>query len=187
MKKTIIAFTILMIITFTGCLPESQTKEDSRTVNRQQKQYAAKQPIPVFNWSLERHLVVQLYNLRNMNAVTYSVWRSNYGIVEGDCASIGFGIPYDTSITNPLAATSEGEDGYNRSSLTSIEQPEPNGLFSSKNTTSTWVMCAGSGGMIEPVYVESKVTVYPYPVSVDYGNNRVEKSGKASVTLKSTQ
>jgi hypothetical protein len=45
-------------------------------------------------------------------------------------------------------------------------------------------MCAGETGTIEPVYIETKVTVYPYSVSVDYAENRVTKAGKASVTLK---
>ena len=100
------------------------------------------------------------------------------GTVEGDCASIGFGIPYDTSLTNPLQKTYGGNGN-----VTTIEQAEPNGLFASKATSATWVMCVGDGGAIEPVYVESKVTVYPYPVKVNYSTNRVTKSGSASVFI----
>lgn len=122
-----------------------------------------------------------------MKAVTHSVWRSDRGMIEGDCPSIGFGIPYDTSLTNPLVATSLDQRGYSHTyqggALTSIEQPEPNGIYASKNTSATWVMCAGEAGAIEPVYVETKVTVYPYPVKVDYKTDRVIKSGKATVTL----
>lgn len=156
----------------------SQNKKDSKAAARQQSQYAKSQPVPAYDWSLERDLVIQLYNIRNMRALTHSVWRSDRGMVEGDCASIGFGIPYDTSLTNPLVST--GDRIY---SITSIEQPEPNGVFASKNTAATWVMCAGVAGSIEPVYVETKVTVYPYPVKVDYKTNRVQKSGKATVTI----
>lgn len=148
---------------------------------------AASQPVPVFNWSLERHLIIQLYQLRNQTAATHSVWRSDRGMVEGDCASIGFGIPYDTSLTNPLMATDEDPEGYDKAALTTIEQAEPNGVFASKNTAATWVMCAGDGGMIEPVYVETKVTVYPYPVSVDYNKNRVTKAGAASITIRAAK
>lgn len=156
----------------------SQSKKDAQAVERQQSQYSASQPVPAFSWSLERDLLIQLYNARNINAATHSVWRSDLGTVEGDCASIGFGIPYDTSLTNPLKAK------YYRNGGTSVtEQAEPNGIFASKNTAATWVMCAGSGGM-EPLYVETKVTVYPYPVKVDYTTNRVTKAGKATVTLK---
>ena len=91
-------------------------------------------------------------------------------------------IPYDTSLTNPLQPYS-GPDGF--AMAVAVEQPEPNGLFSSKTTSATWVMCAGPGGVVEPVYVEGKVTVYPYPVKVDYDHNRVTKAGESTVKLKS--
>ena len=59
-----------------------------------------------------------------------------------------------------------------------------NGIFASKNTAATWVMCLGKGGTVEPVYVETKVTVYPGPVKVDYETNRVTRSGAATVMIK---
>jgi len=116
------------------------------------------------------------------------VWRSDYGIIEGDCPSYGYGIPYDTSLTNPLVATDidiQGDEhSYQGGALTSIEQAEPNGIFASKNTSATWVMCLGESGQIEPVYVESHVTVYPGPVKVDYEHNRVTRSGAATVLIR---
>ena len=189
MKYFILALALLVLTT--GCIESKKTQSAkiALSVEKQQSQYAKVQPVPVYDWSLERDLVIQLYNIRNMKAVTYSVWRSDRGMIEGDCPSIGFGIPYDTSLTNPLVATDIDQEGeehdYQDGALTSIEQPEPNGIYASKNTAATWVMCAGSAGTIEPVYVETKVTVYPYPVKVDYESNRVVKTGKATVTIKS--
>ena len=190
MKYLILMITSLIVIS--GCGEkgtQTQAAKTSVSVERQQSQYAKAQPIPAYDWSLERDMVIQLYNIRNMKALTHSVWRSDRGLIEGDCASIGFGIPYDTSLTNPLVATDIDQEGeehhYQGGALTSIEQPEPNGIFASKNTAATWVMCAGEAGTIEPVYVETKVTVYPYSVSVDYPSNRVRKAGKASVTINS--
>lgn len=172
MKALIIIITTLVLSACGG----TQESKDKEMVQAAQSQYAASQPIPIYNWSLERHLIIELYNIRNMKAVTHSVWRSDRGMIEGDCASIGFGIPYDTSLTNPLQPA-----GYRDSST--IEQAEPNGIFASKNTAATWVLCSNSIGSIEPVYVETKVTVYPYSVKVDYKNNRVAKYGKSSVTI----
>ena len=177
MKKLILTALISTTL-LTGCLQASQTDKDSKAVEAQQSQYSKAQPIPVYDWSLERHMVTQLYNIRNMEATTHSVWRSDRGMIEGDCTSVGFGIPYDTSLTNPLKGKY-----YQQGGTTVVEQPEPNGIFASKNTQATWVMCAGTGGAINPVYVETKVTVYPYPVSVDYATNRVNKAGKATVTI----
>ena len=152
-------------------------------VQRQQSQYVKGQPVPAFRWSLERDLVIQLYEVRNKKAVTHSVWRSDRGLVEGDCPSYGYGIPYDTSLTNPLMATDEDFAGYDKPALVAIEQAEPNGIFASKNTAATWVMCLGASGSIEPIYVETKVTVYPGPVNVDYDTNRVTRSGAATVLI----
>lgn len=187
MKKLIIL--LATSVALYGCNEYEQTESSktSAAVERQQSQFAKAQPVPVYDWSLERDLLIQLYNIRNMKALTHSVWRSDRGLIEGDCASIGFGIPYDTSLTNPLVATDTSQSGdidrFRGRALASIEQPEPNGIFASKNTSATWVMCAGETGMIEPVYVETKVTVYPYSVNVDYTNNRVKKAGKASVMI----
>lgn len=178
MKKIIIA---VMAIGLVGCFEPntSQTTKDRRSVERQQSQYSKAQPVPAYDWSLERDLVIQLYNIRNMKALTHSVWRSDRGLIEGDCPSIGFGIPYDTSLTNPLKGIHVASQG----GVTAVEQAEPNGIFASKNTSATWVMCAGDKGIIEPVYVETKVTVYPYPVVANYNTNQVKKAGTASVTI----
>lgn len=178
-------------VALAGCNKASETTEsrDAKRVQQQQSQYEKGQPIPAFDWSLERHLVIELYKVRNQKAATHSVWRSDRGLIEGDCPSYGYGIPYDTSLTNPLVATdislsgNEHFYGQGGSSLTSIEQAEPNGIFASKNTAATWVMCLGESGSIEPVYVETKVTVYPGPVLVDYEKNRVTRSGAATVLI----
>ncbi|MBV1930042.1 MAG: hypothetical protein KUG81_11085 [Gammaproteobacteria bacterium] len=181
MKKILsVMLVVLLSLTVVGCKQStSQTKKDQVAVERQQGQYSKSQPVPGYIWSLERHLLTELYNLRNMKAITHSVWRGDTSQIEGHCASIGFGIPYDTSLTNPL----KGIHGQYRDTFTTVEQAEPNGIFASKNTNATWVMCAGKMGNIEPVYVETKVTVYPYPVKVDYVANTVTKAGKASVTI----
>lgn len=179
-KATILLALALAALGTVSCKNRPNTEEkDRQAVQRQQSQYAKGQPVPAFDWSLERHLVVQLYKVRNRKAATHSVWRSDYGTIEGDCPSYGYGIPYDTSLTNPLQVA---HDSY-RTGITAIEQAEPNGIFASKNTAATWVMCLGKAGTLEPVYVESKVTVYPGPVKVDYKTNRVVRSGAATVLI----
>lgn len=186
-KQIFTLLAILIAIPLMGsssCTTDSVESRQSQEVQRQQGQYAIGQPVPAFDWSLERDLVIQLYQVRNQKAATHSVWRADRGMIEGDCPSYGYGIPYDTSLTNPLMATDEDQTGYRNSSLTSIEQAEPNGIFASKNTAATWVMCLGQAGNIEPIYVETKVTVYPGPVKADYTTNRVTRSGAATVLIR---
>lgn len=175
---------IVLAIMLSSCSASPEPKadrKDTEQVQQQQNQYSIGQPIPVFDWSLERHLVIELYRVRNQKAATHSVWRSDRGMIEGDCPSYGYGIPYDTSLTNPLVM--DTRRGFDYRVAVAIEQPEPNGIFASKNTAATWVMCLGEAGNIEPVYVETKVTVYPGPVKVDYENNRVTRSGAATVMI----
>lgn len=184
MKRIIaIAGAGLLMASLVGCKNESTEAKQTQEVQKQQAQYNIGQPVPKYDFSLERHLLIQLYNTRNQRVSTHSVWRSNTGMIEGDCPSMGYGLPYDTSLTNPLMATDEDPQGYDHSSLTSIGQAEPNGVFASTNTSATWVMCTGRGGVIEPVYVESKVTSYPYALRVDYEKNRVYKVGESSVSI----
>jgi len=187
MKTYISTFMLICLglLTLTGCnIQDSESSKESQAVARQQGQYAKAQPVPTYDYSLERDLLIQLYNIRNSKVSTHSVWRSDYGMIEGDCPSMGYGLPYDTSLTNPLMSTDESQRGTIRQSLTSVGQAEPNGVFASTNTSATWVMCVGDAGIIEPHYVESKVTVYPGPVNVNYKTNRVTRSGKATVTMK---
>jgi len=188
MYRYIPLFILVLSFVSTDCFAwgrDSEATKEASKVAEQQGQYAKAQPIPFFNYSIERHLVIELYKIRNKKVATHSVWRSDYGMIEGDCPSFGYGIPYDTSLTSPTVATAEDSVfGWNKAALASIDQPEPNGIFASKNTNATWVMCLGISGDIEPIYVESKVTVYPGPVIVDYDKNRVTRSGAATVLIK---
>jgi len=177
MKKLILAVAVSTIaLSMTAC-NDSQRRADAKNTERQQSQYATGQPVPSFDWSLERHLTIQSYQLRNQKVSTHAVWRGLTSVIEGDCPSMGFTLPYDTSLTNPLKLAAEWRD----SSV--IEQAEPNGIFLSKNSNATWVFCINDYGSIDPVLIETNVTTYPYPVKVDYDTNRVTKAGKATINI----
>lgn len=184
-RRTISLLIAAVSLTFSGCIEGTASDIDAKAVNEQQKQYAVAQPIPKFDWSLERDVAIQLYQARNQNVNTYTVWRSDFGQILGDCPSVGYPIPYDVQLTNPLVG-----DYYRNGGTIVVEQAEPNGLYSSKNSIATWVRCrceVDGKTVTVPVYIEDKVTTYPYPVRVDYENNRVipyEKL-KPSVTINS--
>ena len=185
MKRMTLLVLLLVPCLLAAACSDSADKKDRLAVNRQQKQYSAAQPIPGFDWSLERDVAIQLYQSRNDRVRTWTVWRSNYGMIEGHCESIGYPIPYDVQLTNPLKVEYQGT-GYEGDGV--VEQPEPNGLFSSHNSIATWVRAVvpdGERTVEVPIYIESKVTCYPFPVTVDYESNRVIPvvAGKPSVVI----
>jgi len=168
-KKYLQVVTVVLVIcavltVFIGCSGEQAT---SQSVRKQQKQYNIAQPIPKFEYSLERDVAIQLYEARNEEVRTWTVWRSDLGTIEGYAETIGYPIPYDVQLTNPLKSE------YHK---TVIEQAEPNGLYSSKNSIATWiraVVTVDGKRTVSPIYIESRVTCYAFPIVVDYTNNSV--------------
>ena len=193
MKSTAILGLSLISVVLLACNYEKSSEEkDQEAVQEQQAQYQAAQPIPQLDFSLERDIVIQLYKARNDRVATHTVWRGDTSVIEGDCSSIGYPIPYDTSLTNPLQLQSRWA---RRTSASSghliegvIEQAEPNGIFASKNSIATWVRCVVDD-QEAPIYIEGKVSAYPYPVTVDYENNLVARVGNAkpSVVIEKTK
>jgi len=173
---TLIGLFVLVLFTMGNNDCSSNTEAaDRAAVQDQQGQYRASQPVPAFDYSTERDAAIQLYSARNENVNTHTVWRSDLGTIEDHCPSIGYPIPYDTSLTNPMQHYTQG--GV-------IEQAEPNGLFASHNSIATWVRCTYKG-KITPIYIESKVTTYPYPLMVDKATNSISPAADAmpSVTI----
>ena len=163
MKKIIWVVFILMmlpIVLMGGGSTADSERQDAEVVNRQQKIYQKVLPIPFFEYSIPRDAYIQIYEVVTTRAyITYTVIESMTGKTFFHGPSIGYGIPVDTSITNPLKKTNSS---YAESSV--IEQAEPNGLFSSKNTDGTWVLFVQNDGSVTPVYTEHKVTTFPFVV-----------------------
>jgi len=150
----------LLFVFGSGCERRvTQEMKDRKLVNSQQSQYAAVHPVPYFDFSIPRDIYTQIYTATtNKSYATFSVIESITGETKFSCHSIGYAIPADTSMTNPLQRVA-GAHG-----ATSIEQAEPNGLFSSKNTDGTWVLCSLPDGSVTPIYSEHKVLTFPFPM-----------------------
>lgn len=158
MKKRIIISTLLILLlvtTLVGCVNESDTK-DRLLSNDQQLHYSRVQPLPFFDYSIPRDVVIQIYKVVTAEArSTYTIIESITGETKFHGPSIGYGIPTDTQLTNPLKRSG---GSY------AIEQAEPSGLFSSKNTDGTWVLFVDDNGDVTPIYTEHKVTTFPFAV-----------------------
>lgn len=170
MKAKLFVLFMILSLFLVGCIPAttSSSRQESNTVEQQDLIYLRNQPIPIYDYSPERDTFIQLYNFRMNNVATWTVICSNMGTCIDSCASFGYPLPADVQLTNPV----KGERlGRGSSVITDIvvEQREPNGLFSSKNTAGTWVLCVYGEGRVEPVYTELNATAYAHPVSVVNG------------------
>ena len=166
--KMIVVVLVMCLVFLAGC-EDKIDRQNRRLVNNQQEHYAKVHPIPFYEYSLELDAYIQIYDARIKDVVrTWTVWRSDHGMILGHCESIGFPIPYDVQMTNPVKKLSNHD--------AVVEQAEPSGLYSSKNSNATWVRAVvniNGNVVITPIYVEDNVTCYPYPIKVDYSTNRV--------------
>lgn len=152
----IVVLVVIAAFLLVGC-SQSSIRQDTETVDRQQQVYAVNQPVPFFEWSQDRAVLIQIYTQKNEARTTWSVVASNgTGEPRFICPSIGYALPADTQLTNGLQVV------YSSGAV--VEQAEPNGLYSSKNTDGTYVLCVRKNGDVVPVYTEMKVTTFPFPV-----------------------
>lgn len=170
-----------------GCSVASQQQvtaqaTEQATQNRQMEQFLRNQPVPSFDFSLERHILIQLYAARQRATNTFSVVQSPLtGKVMWSCASIGFPLPYATQLTNPNQVQWRG--GTHEYAGVTLPQAEPNGLFSPASAEGTWVPCVDEQGNITPVYEEKKVTVFLRPMEERDGRLVPVAGAKPSLSI----
>ena len=180
--KPALVAVVAVVVASIGCDPGGSEANDRDVVEKQQDHYSKVQPLPFYDFSIPRDVLIQIYNVVTQEAHnTYTVVASMTGVVQFHGPSIGYGIPADTQLTNPLRPAWAYR--YNAGEI--IEQAEPNGLFSSKNTDGTWILFVDDNGDITPVYTEQKVTTFPFAVKPDGqgGWVRVDQK-KATFTVK---
>lgn len=172
------AASLACVALLSSCAIDSNaTNNDQQTTNQILTQLERVEPIPVFNWSLRRSEMIQLYEAQNKNVTTYSYIMSNDGKVENSCPSLGWPIPGGTQLTNPQQTA-----GYNYA--VAIQQAEPDGLFPPSNSQGTYIMCVNADGTVSPVYAEPYVLTFPQPMQVDAQGRLVPVSGsKPSVSI----
>lgn len=188
MKRATLSFSVVALIVAavlsmvsSGCdSAESQERRDNAIVGQQQSHYAKVQALPFYDYSIPRAIVLQIYDVVTQEArSTYTIIETIMGQTKHHGPSIGYGIPADVSLTNPLQPV-----GNSLHAIVGIEQAEPNGLFSSKNTDGTWVLFVDINGDVTPIYTEHKVTTFPYAVrQLDDGSWVRSDQERASLTV----
>lgn len=172
----------VILLMGSGCVSQSSETRDRQTVQEQQTVYQSRQPVPRFEFSQERDTLIQIYRLRQEARATFTTFHSNgTGAVIFACPSRGYAIPADTQLTNPVQAD------RSLAGNPVLEQAEPNGLFSSKNTDGTWVLCVRENGEVAPVYTELKVQTFPFEVTWDQAQQMLfdqRRQSSSSLTIR---
>lgn len=101
-------------------------------------------------------MILELRDQENLICYAYIVPElTGKPVFLGKC--IGYGLPYATQYTNPEVA-----DGYS-SSMYTIPQADPNGLFMPSSAEGTWIMLIDPvTNDPHPVYCEPRLLISPF-------------------------
>lgn len=175
MKLLAIPLAILLASTASSCSTDNSganRETHAQMIAEEQASVAVGMPA-VTNYTEKRQLKA-IYELRDRpNLVTYTYTIDMQGKRHRVCPtnSVGFGIPYATQYTAPLAlsmgrAQYPDGTGYGQSSgWTEWQrpQPEPNALHMPSSAEGTWVICVDPKTKeLAPTYVEPRVVVYTF-------------------------
>ncbi len=139
-------------------------KREARATAQLMDQASTAVGMPSIQSFHEKRMLKMLYELRDKaDVVTYTYYVDLQGRRHKVCptTSIGYGIPFSAQFTAPSRDTWIGSGG----AVTTIMQPEPNGLYMPDSTSATWVMCMHpKTKQPTPVYVEPAVIVSTFPM-----------------------
>jgi len=181
-----LVFIFVAAFMFAGCWTNDSAETQSRKlVDRQQDIYNSVQAVHIYDFSIPRDIYQQIYDITTTEAIaTYTAIETMTGVTKYECPSFGYAIPADSSLTNPVQGTYNVDDiGVDEFSAV-IEQAEPNGLFSSRNTDGTWVLCVDlNTSEVYPVYSEHKLTTWPFIVQKDV-NGQYHRADNSPVAFR---
>lgn len=158
MKKLAIILALTLVVGgLTGCMETSTDTEKNYTENIK-KQSLSSVGLPDVSNFFEVSQLKEIYELRDdPDMMCYWYIMNEYTgkwIYQGKC--VGYGIPYSTQITNPTKKITNYDS--------TIDQAEPNGLYSTGSSTATWILSVNKKGKIKPRYVEQEIYVTPEKV-----------------------
>lgn len=161
-KKILVTLSIvtLFICSLTGCTEEIASNTVHKEANystEAMSQAFDTIGLPSISNFFERAQMKEIYELRDdPNLICYWYVKNDMTgkwIYQGKC--VGYGIPYNASLTAP-----EVPDYNSYDDNAVIMQSEPNGIYNNGVTSSaTWILAVDEKGKISPTYVESEITV----------------------------
>ncbi len=169
-----LAGAIAVLALATACQPDnSASTREAQQTQSMTAQASNSVGMPAMVNYAEKQQLKDIYELRDQkNLVTYTYIVDMQGRRHAVCptTSVGFGIPYATQYTAPIASKMVRPlypDGtqINDWHEADLPQPEPNGLHMPGSAAATWVIClapsvGGKPQTLAPTYVEPEIAVY---------------------------
>ncbi len=149
---------LVLLLVVAACTGEPQAVKDNREQNADQlKIYNTTQPIKVYDWSAYRQAMLEVVDGLVQGGDSFSYMLAADGRPFFGCPSMSYPIPFTAQITAPDQVI------YN-SYGSVIAQMEPWGGYSPPSTEATLFLCRLANGKATPVYSESSVATFPFPV-----------------------
>jgi hypothetical protein len=178
--RTIILFAgVVLAVAACGGDHTGSVATEQGSVNAQQSQYNKVQPIPFYDYSLQRQALIDIYNSKNLNQQTWDVVTSYSGKFLFQCEAVGWPIPADSQLSNPSQVVVGSGAGSSTYAYGVVGQAEPDGIYTGQ-TQGTYILCARPDGKVAPVYTENNVQMFPFPVTVDPTTGEIKDSGGKS-------
>lgn len=172
---------LVFVVSACGAGTTNSVQSDQNLTNAQLDQYQAVQPVPFFNWSMMRQVLIDIYKAQNESRQTWAVFVANNGTPIFSCESVGYPIPATTQLTNPQQVVVGSGVGGSSYAYGTVGQMEPNGTYTG-SSLGTYVLCIRPDGKFAPVYAEPYVMMFPFQVSVVNGQI-VDAKGVSNISI----
>ena len=169
MKKVTYLLSFVLVLTLmsnSSCEPNPTSDEiQNQRQERTLKEAVSEVGMPAIVNFQEKKLMKLVYEKRDDNkllnyAYAFSEVTGKFTFM-GKC--IGFPIPYSTQYTSPQKVDHNYTEGR-----VILPNADPNGLFSPASADGTWILLVNpKTGEPTPMYMEPKVTVVPFPLSIN--------------------
>jgi hypothetical protein len=160
---------------FTGCDEDGATtarnvdKKVQSAIAKSIAEAISKYGTPSIKNFAEMKLAKWVYELRdNPKLVCYAYTENKMTgqfHFKGKC--LGYGLPYSVQMVNPDKMVKVA-DYYDFQGIDDrvmkLPQPEPNGLYPPPGLSATFLVMIDAKGKPWPVYIESEITVSPFPL-----------------------
>ena len=174
------ALLVVCLWGLTGCKrarsPQTADRKAQEQTEQSMGEAFSQVGMPAIKNFQELKLSKMIYELRDReDLICYAYLKSLDGkpIFLGKC--IGYGLPYCVQFSNPekiirnkdalVFLAGVRDDNFAGGDVSTIPQPEPNGLFMPQSLSATWlIMIDPKTGDARPVYIEPEIIVSPFPL-----------------------